>query len=99
MEPIPAVLNFGRHCLVNRFRALHGIPLSCSRLGRKTNMAVILTGAILIWYTWETMLLRRVAVGQRELQLRPFVVFQKANGGYVVENLGSSAAPPLCGGE
>lgn len=60
--------------------------------GEKQTWAVILTGAILIWYTWETMLLRRVAVGQRELQLRPFVVFQKVNGGYVVENLGSSAA-------
>lgn len=58
----------------------------------KQTWAVILTGVILIWYTWETMLLRRVAVGQRELQLRPFVVFQKANGGYVVENIGGSAA-------
>lgn len=60
--------------------------------GEKQTWTVILTGAILIWYTWETMLLRRVAVGQRELQLRPFIVFQKVNGGYVVENIGSSAA-------
>lgn len=58
----------------------------------KQTWAVILTGFVLIWYTWETMLLRRVAFLQRELQLRPFVVFRKEIEKYVVENIGHGAA-------
>ena len=54
--------------------------------------AVILTGIVLIWYTWETMLLRRLAFLQREVQLRPFVVFRKEGERYVVENIGNGAA-------
>lgn len=54
--------------------------------------AVVLTGFVIIWYTWETMLLRQVAVLQRELQLRPFVVFRKEGQKYVVENVGNATA-------
>jgi hypothetical protein len=54
--------------------------------------AVVLTGFVVIWYTWETMLLRQVAVIQRELQLRPFVVFRKEGQKYVVENVGNATA-------
>lgn len=54
--------------------------------------AVILTGVVLIWYTWETMLLRQVAFLQREVQLRPFVVFRKEGERYVVENIGNGVA-------
>jgi hypothetical protein len=54
--------------------------------------AVVLTGFVLIWYTWETMLLRQVAFLQRELQLRPFVVFRKEGQKYVVENVGNATA-------
>lgn len=54
--------------------------------------AVVLTGFVVIWYTWETMLLRQVAVLQRELQLRPFVVFRKEGQKYVVENVGNATA-------
>lgn len=58
----------------------------------KQTWAVILTGFVLIWYTWETMLLRRVAFLQREVQLRPFVIFRKDIEKYVVENIGNGAA-------
>lgn len=58
----------------------------------KQTWAVILTGGVLIWYTWETMLLRRVGFLQREVQLRPFVVFRKEGERYVVENIGNGAA-------
>jgi hypothetical protein len=41
--------------------------------------AVSLTGAVVIWYTWETMQLRRAAYREREGQLRPFIVFQQSD--------------------
>lgn len=77
--------------------ALYAAGMACAlRYGAdwtaKQTWAVILTGFILIWYTWETMLLRRVAVLQREGQLRPFVVFRKEGDQYVVENIGNGAA-------
>lgn len=54
--------------------------------------AVVLTGAVVIWYTWETMLLREVAMAQREQQLRPFVVFSGNAHGHSVENVGATPA-------
>jgi hypothetical protein len=54
--------------------------------------AVALAGAVVLWYTWETMHLRRIAFDQRELQLRPFIVFRKEAEGYVLENVGNGAA-------
>ena len=54
--------------------------------------AVVLTGAVVIWYTWETMRLRQMSLAQRELQLRPFVVFKGTAQGYFVENLGTAPA-------
>ena len=77
--------------------ALYGIGMACaivyaSDWAAKQTWAVILTGVILIWYTWETMLLRQVATLQREAQLRPFVVFRAEGGKYVVENIGLAAA-------
>ena len=76
---------------------LYGIGMVCvftyeADWTAKQTWAVILTGAILIWYTWETMLLRHVATLQREAQLRPFVVFRAEAGKYVVENIGTAAA-------
>lgn len=59
----------------------------------RQTVAVVLTGAVVIWYTWETMLLRQVAISQREQNLRPFVLFKgDAHGGYAVENLGATPA-------
>ncbi len=77
--------------------SLYGAGMICvfayeSDWTAKQTWAVVLTGIILIWYTWETMLLRQVATLQREAQLRPFVVFRSENGKYVVENIGTAAA-------
>ena len=58
----------------------------------KQTWAVIFTGYILIWYTWETRLLRQIAFGQRELQLRPFIVFRREANQYLAENIGNAAA-------
>jgi len=77
--------------------AIYGVGIYCALRYEtdwtaKQTWAVILTGFVLIWYTWETMLLRRVAFLQREAQLRPFVVFRKEIDNYVVENIGNGAA-------
>ena len=58
----------------------------------RQTIAIALTGLIVIWYTWETMLLRQTAVVQRELQTRPFVIFLGDVGNFRVENLGASPA-------
>ncbi len=54
--------------------------------------AVVLTGIVLIWYTWETMRLREAAFAQRELQLRPFVVLELKKKQFEVANLGVGVA-------
>jgi hypothetical protein len=54
--------------------------------------AMVLTGIVIIWYTWETMQLREAAFSQRELQLRPFVVFELKDNAFVVTNVGPGAA-------
>lgn len=77
--------------------ALYGVGMVCvfayeSDWTAKQTWAVVLTGVILIWYTWETMLLRQLATIQREAQMRPFVVFRSEGGNYVVENIGTAAA-------
>ena len=52
----------------------------------------MLTGAILIWYTWETMQLRYAAHAQREAQIRPYVVLQPTPGTLLVTNFGNGVA-------
>lgn len=54
--------------------------------------AVALTGFVLIWYTWETMQLRRAAFSQRQLQLRPLVVLELDEKGFAVRNVGHGVA-------
>jgi hypothetical protein len=54
--------------------------------------AVVLTGIVIIWYTWETMQLRETASSQRELQLRPFVVLELKDKKFVVTNVGPGVA-------
>jgi hypothetical protein len=76
---------------------VYGVGIFCAlRYGtdwtEKQTWAVVLTGVVLIWYTWETMLLRRIAFVQRELQLRPFIVFRREAQQYVAENIGNAAA-------
>jgi hypothetical protein len=54
--------------------------------------AVIFTAVVLIWYTWETMEVRRAAHLQRELQLRPFIVLEPQERDFVLSNVGNGAA-------
>lgn len=54
--------------------------------------AVIFTGAVVIWYTWETMRLRQVALAQIDMQIRPFVVVEYENGQFRIRNLGPGTA-------
>ena len=54
--------------------------------------AVVFTGAVIIWYTWETHQLRRVSQRQIELQIRPFVVLNRQSGKFHVTNIGNGPA-------
>jgi hypothetical protein len=54
--------------------------------------AVVLTGVVLIWYSWETMRLREVAFSQREIQLRPFVVLELKKKQIEITNIGVGVA-------
>ncbi len=51
----------------------------------------ITTGFILIWYTWETMILRQIASKQLDLQLQPLVIY-KNDEKEEIENIGNSVA-------
>jgi hypothetical protein len=57
---------------------------------------LIVTGVILIWYTWETRQLGLEARRQTELQIKPFVVLDVQNasddGTFVLKNIGNGAA-------
>ena len=54
--------------------------------------AVILTGAAVIWYTWETRELRQATYAQMDLQIRPYVVLQPDGRSSLVTNFGSGVA-------
>lgn len=58
--------------------------------------AVILTGAIIVWYTWETMQLRFAAHAQRETQLRPYIILKSEPGQLSVLNVGNGTALHIC---
>lgn len=64
----------------------------CGKYDAISAWAVVLTGAVILWYTWETMQLRRLSFLQREAQIRPFILFRKDGDRFLVENIGSSAA-------
>ena len=55
-------------------------------------MAVLLTGLIIIWYTYETKLLRSETQRQTEISQRPFVVAKLADDHFEVGNLGHGVA-------
>lgn len=55
-------------------------------------IAVILTGFILIWYTWETAQLGKETRDQTETQLRPFVVLKPTQDGFEISNIGNGPA-------
>jgi hypothetical protein len=65
----------------------------CQDWTARQTWAVILTGLAIVWYTWETVLIRRATLAQRELQLRPFVVLEpKREGGFYAHNVGYGPA-------
>ena len=48
--------------------------LFSSKWDQLQTLAVIVTGAVIVWYTWETKILREEAQKQTELQIRPFLL-------------------------
>jgi len=54
--------------------------------------AILLTGIVVLWYTWETMQLRFAAHAQRETQIRPYVILTQEPGNVSVLNVGNGAA-------
>jgi len=54
--------------------------------------SVALTGSVVLWYTWETMHLRRAAYEQKELQLMPFVVLNISDQVFYLQNVGAGLA-------
>lgn len=59
-------------------------------------IAVLLTGAAIIWYTWETKRLREETQRQTEFQIRPFVIIEPSidakSIGFKVINAGNGPA-------
>jgi len=64
----------------------------CDQWNYLSTIAIILTGAILIWYTWETNLLRMEAHRQNEIQLRPFVLLVPEQEQFQLRNIGNGTA-------
>jgi len=54
--------------------------------------AVVLTGLVIIWYTWETKELRLAAYAQMDLQIRPYVVLKPETAKILVTNFGNGVA-------
>ena len=55
-------------------------------------IAVIITGAVVIWYTIETQLLRQETQKQTEIQFRPFVIIELKDRKFLLKNLGHGPA-------
>ena len=64
----------------------------CGKYDAISAWSVAITGAVILWYTWETMQLRRAAYLQYDAQLRPFILFRKDNENFLIENIGTGAA-------
>lgn len=54
--------------------------------------AIIISGFMLIWYSWETRLLRVIASDQKDQQIQPLVVYENKNAGHYIKNIGSGVA-------
>jgi hypothetical protein len=65
--------------------------LTSDWIARQT-WTVVLTGAVILWYSWETKLLRDTAQRQIDAQIRPFVILRPAPGGVALENIGAGPA-------
>ncbi len=55
-------------------------------------VAVILTGAAIVWYTIETKVLRIETQKLTEIQIRPFVILEIKDGNFVLRNIGHGPA-------
>lgn len=55
-------------------------------------VAVILTGAAIVWYTIETKVLRTETQKLTEIQIRPFVILEIKDGNFVLRNIGHGPA-------
>ncbi len=68
------------------------VDSGCDNWNHLSTIAIILTGAILIWYTWEANLLRLESQRQTEIQLRPFVIIVPSLLGLHLKNIGNGTA-------
>ena len=79
------------------YLALAALAFVCWRENPEA-IIVFATGLVILWYTWETYLLRRAAWAQRELDMQPLVIIEKVDpresGGaeFQVRNLGRGVA-------
>lgn len=55
-------------------------------------LAIIVSGFMLIWYSWETRLLRVIASDQKDQQIQPLVVYETRSAGHHIKNIGSGVA-------
>lgn len=53
--------------------------------------AIIVSGFMLIWYSWETRLLRIIASDQKDQQIQPLVIYENRRGHYI-KNIGNGFA-------
>lgn len=54
--------------------------------------AIIVSGFIVIWYSWETRLLRIIASEQKDQQIQPLVIYENRNASHYIKNIGNGVA-------
>lgn len=54
--------------------------------------AIIVSGFILIWYSWETRLLRVIASDQKDQQIQPLIIYENRRAGHYIKNIGNGVA-------
>lgn len=54
--------------------------------------AIIVSGFILIWYSWETRLLRVIASDQKNQQIQPLIIYENRRAGHYIKNIGNGVA-------
>lgn len=63
-----------------------------TQIGVLQTAAIVLTGLVIIWYTWETRRLGIETRRQTEVQQRPFVVVEPTKNGFEIKNVGRGPA-------
>lgn len=54
--------------------------------------SIIVSGFILIWYSWETRLLRVISSDQKDQQIQPLIIYENRRAGHYIKNIGSGVA-------